>query len=232
MTHTPQNAARQEWEHKFIAARNMTASRQSIRTVLIEIAAQHPLIDGWTPGEEFLARLRLGIELYEKMSSTGMTAEIYVPGSRLMEQGVEDKISLSDAGAQFVVAHGIRAEAVHGSDLNDRYKGPSAPQPGVFCSADECFVAASYWHDKGFGQLASVVSPGQALRKMLHYIEFGVYPLIYTAPTFAAAHSPVAEVFELIPAVLHEDASLQAVDSRQAIGFRKARMPGYAATRR
>jgi hypothetical protein len=63
---------------------------------------------------------------------------------------------------------------------------------------------------------------------MLHYIEFGVYPLMYTAPTFVAAHSPVAEAFELIPAVLFEDASLQGADSRQAVSFRRARMPGYS----
>jgi hypothetical protein len=221
--------ARRRWQRKFVAARQAVAARRSIPKLLIEVAAQHPLMDGLTPGEEFGARLRLGIELYERMRITGLAVEIYVPGSRLMDNGVEDKISLSEAGTRFLLAHGIAADVVHGDDLNNRYKGSAAAQPGVICSADECFVAARYWRDGGFGQLASVVSPGQALRKMLHYIEFGVYPLIYTAPTFAVAHSPVTEALELIPAVLHEDASLQAADSRQAIAFRSARLPGYAA---
>ena len=204
-------------------------ARQSIRRDLIEVAAEHPLVDGVAPGEEFAARLRLGMELYHRFRTVGAEVEIYVPGSRLMSNGIEDKISLSEAGTRFLLAHGVSAEVVHGDDLNDRYKGSGAAQPGVYCSADECFVAASYWRDGGFGRLASVVSAGQQLRKMLHFIEFGVYPLMYTAPTLVAAHSPVTEAFELIPPVLFEDASLQAADSRQAVSFRRVRMPGYFA---
>jgi len=229
MTGEQENDARQRWDGKLAAARAAVTARQSIRKDLIEVAAQHPLVDGIAPGEEFVARLRLGIELYHQFRDAGAKVEIYVPGSRLVDNGVEDKISLSEAGTCFLLVHGVPAEVVHGDDLNDRYKGAAAAQPGVYCSADECFVAASYWRDGGFGRLASVVSAGQELRKMLHYIEFGVYPLMYTAPTFVAAHSPVAEAFELIPAVLFEDASLQAADSPQAASFRRARMPGYSA---
>jgi hypothetical protein len=227
MTVADDTETRRRWESKLAAAKEAVAARRSIPKVLIEIAAQHPLIDGVTPGEEFTARLQFGVELYRRMRAAGTTVEIYVPGSRLMDDGVADKISLSEAGTRFLLAHGLPVEAVHGDDLNDRYKGPAAAQRGVYCSADECFVAARYWHDGGFGQLLSVVSPGQLLRKMLHYLEFGVYPLMYTAPTFTAAHSPIVEAFEMIPAVLHEDADLQSVNSRQAIEFRIARMPGY-----
>lgn len=228
MTGGQESEARREWERKLAAARAAVEVRQSIGRDLIEVAAQHPLVDGVAPGEEFVARLRLGMELYDRFRSAGAEVEIYVPGSRLMDNGVEDKISLSEAGTRFLLARGVPAEVVHGDDLNDRYKGVRATQQGVYCSADECFVAASYWRDGRFGRLASVVSAGQELRKMLHYIEFGVYPLMYTAPTFVAAHSPVAEAFELIPSVLFEDASLQDTESRQAVSFRRARMPGYA----
>jgi hypothetical protein len=114
------------------------------------------------------------------------------------------------------------------TDLNQRYKGESAAHPGVYCSADECFVAASYWRDGGFGHLLSVVSAGQSLRKMLHFIEFGVYPLMHTAPTLVAAHDPAVEAMTLIPSVLFEDASLQGEDSRQAVMFRTERVPGHA----
>jgi hypothetical protein len=224
-----ESEARQRWERRLAAARAAVTARQSIRKDLIEIAAQHPLVNGMEPGEEFAARLRFGMELYDRFRVAGAEVEIYVPGSRLMDNGIEDKISLSEAGTRFLLAHGVPPEVVHGDDLNDRYKGSGAAQPGVYCSADECFVAASYWRDGGFGRLVSVVSAGQELRKMLHFIEFGVYPLMYTVPTFVAAHSPVVEAFELIPAVLFEDASLQAADSRQAVSFRRARMPGYFA---
>jgi len=88
-------------------------------------------------------------------------------------------------------------------------------------------VAACYWIDGGFGRLLSVVSAGQLLRKMLHFVEFGVYPLLYSAPTMEAAHNPIGEALDMIPAVLFEDPGLQARDSQRAIAFRTNRMPGY-----
>ena len=159
----------------------------------------------------------------------GSTVEIDVPGSRLMDNGLEDKVSLRAAGCAFLRAHGVPDRALCGDDLNDRYKGPAATQPGVCCSADECYVAASYWRDGGFGRLASIVSVGQMHRKPLHFVEFGVYPFMYTVPTFVIAHDPIHEAMQMIPAVLHDDADLQARNSEPAIAFRRARLPGYAA---
>jgi hypothetical protein len=52
-------------------------------------------VDGIAPGEEFAARLRVGMELYDRFRTAGAAVEIYVPGSRLMADGIEDKISLS-----------------------------------------------------------------------------------------------------------------------------------------
>src|SRR5271163_2833670 len=116
-----ESEARQRWERKLAAARAAVEARQSVRKDLIEVAAQHPLVDGVAPGEEFVARLRLGLELYHRFRDAGAEVQIYVPGSRLMDNGVEDEISLSDAGTRFLLAHSVPAEVVHGDDLNDRY---------------------------------------------------------------------------------------------------------------
>jgi hypothetical protein len=229
MQHPSQPAIRQQWQQKLASARAAVAAREGTRKVLIEVAAQHPLIDGVTPGEEFAVRLRASIDLYRQFIAEGTAVEIYVPGSRLMDNGVEDKISLSAAGCAFLRANGVPDRVLHGDDLNDRYKGPATPQPGVCCSADECYVAACYWRDGGFGRLASIVSVGQMHRKLLHFIEFGVYPFMHTVPTFIIAHDPTHEAMQMIPAVLYDDPDLQGPNSQQAIEFRRTRLPGYAA---
>lgn len=221
-------AVRERWRRKLAAARDAVAARAGTRKVLIEVAAQHPLTDGLTPGEEFAVRLRHCIELFRQFTAEGDAVEIYVPGSRLMDNGVEDKISLSAAGCEFLRTNGVPDHVLHGDDLNDRYKGPAAAQPGVCCSADECYVAACYWRDGGFGRLASIVSVGQMHRKLLHFIEFGVYPCMHTAPTFVVAHDPIHEAMQMIPDVLYRDADLQAADSARAAAFRRTRLPGYA----
>ena len=227
MQAAPTDQARERWAAKLARAVAAIQARQSVASDLIEIAAQHPLIDGTYPDHEFTARLQRGAELYRQSVAAGRAVEIYVPGSRFMDSGIEDQITLSAAGTRYLAERGIPAAALHGDDLNERYKGPAAPQPGVYCSADECFVAACYWIDGGFGRLLSVVSAGQLLRKMLHFVEFGVYPLLYSAPTMEAAHNPIGEALDMIPAVLFEDPGLQARDSQRAIAFRTNRMPGY-----
>lgn len=218
---------RERWTERLQGALQAVRARHAVGSDLIEVAAQHPLIDGIHPDHEFTARLERAAELYRASVAAGRHAEIYVPGSRFMDNGVEDRITLSAAGSRYLLERGIPAASVHGDDLNERYKGAGVPQPGVYCSADECFVATRYWTDGGFGRLLSVVSAGQLLRKMLHFVAFGVYPLMYSAPTLEAAHDPVAEALLMIPDVLMEDATLQAADSRRAIAFRRSRMAGY-----
>ena len=231
MQHPDQAAVHPRWQQKLANARAATAARDGTAKILIEVAAQHPLIDGVTPGEEFSVRLRYSVDLFRRCTAEGTEVEIYVPGSRLMVDGVEDKISLSAAGCAFLRADGIPDRALHGDDLNDRYKGPGTTQPGVCCSADECYVAACYWRDGGFGRLLSIVSVGQMHRKLLHFLEFGVYPFMHTVPTFVIAHDPIHEAMQMIPSVLYEDPDLQAPNSEQGIAFRRTRLPGYAAAR-
>ena len=197
--------------------------RRDRRSVLIEVAAQHPLVNGSEPGEEFTARLERGKELFEKFRAEGMHVELYVPGSRHVHEGDPDKISLSEAGSFYLKNAGVPAEVIHGEDLNTAYKGTS----GVYNSADECFVAASYFKDQGFGRLVSVVSPAQLLRKTLHYAASGVLPTSHTAPTDVMFHDYVEEAFDKIPYVLLVDHDLQSPDSRVAREMRAERQPRH-----
>ncbi|MEV0570052.1 hypothetical protein [Dactylosporangium sp. NPDC050588] len=212
--------ARQQWQRRYTAATAFMAGRAGRAAALIEVAAQHPLRADGSPGPEFEARLRLGVRLYAEFAERG-PVEMYVPGSRHRDGGTVDPVSLSDAGGAFLRDAGIPAESVHGEDLNQRYRGDD----GVYGSADECFVTASYYRDGPFGPLLAVVSPGQLQRKMLHYLAFGVLPLLHTAPTLPMYHDPVGEVFDAIPRVLTEDPDLRPGTSAWADHLRAARRP-------
>jgi hypothetical protein len=213
---------RDYWEEKYEQAVLLMESRRSIPSILIEVAAQHPLINGMYPNEEFTQRLLLAVELYRREMATGARVEIYVPGSVHMMEGKPDRVSLSSAGRQFLLEHGFPESSVKGDELNLKYKGDD----GVYNSADECFVSASYFKDEGFGKLYSVLSPVQVFRKTLHYLEFGVLPLNFTAPTSLMFHNYIGEIFEAVPYVLLVDHTLQASDSIRAKELRKMRKPG------
>jgi hypothetical protein len=215
------DAQRAYWEAKYQRAQAFMASRRGIPSVLIEVAAQHPLVGGLRPGDEFAQALQLGQQLFEALRRDGKEVEIYVPGSRHQHHGVADQVSLSTAGRAFLVARGVPAESIQGDALNERYKGTQ----GVYCSADECFVAASHFRDGHFGTLVSVVSPVQLFRKTLHYIEFGVVPLNHTAPVALPFHRYIDEIFSALPYVLLADPSLQSPDSELARVFRAERAP-------
>jgi hypothetical protein len=209
------------WHAKYSLAQAFMVERaKHSPKVLIEVAAQHPLTDGLYPNEEFQARLERGKELFEAYSALTSNVEIYVPGSSHVFSGQTDRISLSEAGRRFLEQHEIPEQIIRGDDLNWRYKG----NDGVYGSADECFVTASYFKDAGFSILASVVSPAQMLRKTLHYIEFGVVPLNYTAPTLNAFHDYIEELFEQIPNILSVDSTLQG-NSAEARRLREERKP-------
>jgi hypothetical protein len=188
------------WRERMAAARDTMSERLSQPGVLIEVAAQHPLVDGSIPGEEFAARLLRGRDLYRDAVEQGRPATVYVPGSRHVFDGVEDAVSLSEAGGEYLRRLGVPPEDVRGDDLNKAYLG----EDGVYGSVDECFVTASYFLDGGFGRLYCVVSPFQLPRKLLHYIEFGVLPLAVTAPTPEAFHDLLDELFLGVPEVLFE----------------------------
>jgi hypothetical protein len=212
---------RDYWESKYKEAKSFMDSRQSFPSTLIEVAAQHPLVDGEYPNEEFEKRLLLSRQLYDQERANGNEVEIYVPGSVHMFNGKTDSISLSEAGSRFLQRISIPKEIIRGEDLNERFKGLE----GVYNSADECFVTASYFKNKTFGHLFSVISPVQLFRKTLHYIEFGVLPLNFTAPSYDTFHSYIGEIFEAIPYVLFVDHNLQGKDSVRSKELRDTRKP-------
>jgi hypothetical protein len=186
------------WREQLAAAQQTMDERTTRPGVLIEVAAQHPLVAAKFPGNEFSARLRRGRELYLDAAEKG-PATIYVPGSRHVFQGVEDAVSLSEAGGEFLKALGVPAADIRGDDLNATYT-----EEGVYGSIDECYVTARYFLEGEFGQLFCVVSSFQLTRKMLHYVGFGVLPLAVTAPTRVAYHDLVDELFLGVPDTLFE----------------------------
>src|SRR5262245_60896095 len=209
------------WKRKYEIALEFMRSRQHSSGSLIEIAAQHPLIDGTIPNEEFEKRLLLGKSIYEKERAQGQSVQIYIPGSVHVHNGIKDKISLSRAGRVFLEGKGVPGEDLFGEALNEKYK----PGKGVYNSADECYVASCYFKDSEFGRLISVCSPAQMMRKTIHYIEFGVLPLNYTAPVCESHHNYFYEIFEAIPYALFVDPSMQGEDSIKANEIRNQRAP-------
>jgi len=210
-----------QWTERYDLAKRFMESRKGIRKTLIEVASQHPLREGLYPAEEFEKRLSLGRELYLREIGEGKEVEIYVPGSRHVHNGVEDKRSLSDAGADFLISYDIPRAVVRGEDLNRRYKGAD----GVYCSADECFVASQYFKDGNFGRVLSVVSPVQQMRKALHYIWFGVIPLFYTAPVETPHHDYIREAYFWLPYVRDKDPDMQGTESLMTRKLREERKP-------
>jgi hypothetical protein len=215
------NISETDWNNKFEAAKTFMASRIEIPRLLIEVSSQHPLKDGLFPGEEFELRLLMGIDLHNKALAEGLEVEIFVPGSRHRIGEVADLVSLTKSGNEFLRSYGIPEEILHGQDLIDKYKGDL----GVYSTADEAFVAASYFKDNPFGRLYSVVSPFQLTRKSLHYIWAEVLPQFYTAPTANSFHNPLGEIYYVLPYVRDIDPDWQGEDSERGNRSRAERVP-------
>lgn len=207
------------WKQKYAAAKATMQSRGAKNTVLIEIAAQHPLIHGEEPNEEFEKRLMLGVRLYKEIIEK-KSVYFYVPGSRHMDNGVADKISLSEAGKRFLIAKGIPENVIFADDMNTKFKGAS----GVYNSTDECFVSGKIFDDIGAGELHCVYSSGQMMRKVLSYIHFGYVPYMHTISCDVMYHDYIDEIFKYIPILLEDKDALQG-NSEEADRLRKLRKP-------
>ncbi|MCD7769693.1 MAG: TIR domain-containing protein [Oscillospiraceae bacterium] len=215
--------ARQYWAMKFSDARaEMEDALLNGDDILIEVAAQHPLKLGTKPGSEFRARLDRAIELYTQYQKDGIQTYIYVPGSRHMYNGKVDKISLGEAGKQYLLSKGIPEDDILADETSQEYMS----QYGVYNSADECYVASRIFHDGDFRSLMCVCSPNQVARKTLFYIENGIIPQCYSVPMPNMFHNIFNELFDTIPNVLYRDHSWQDHDTSQAsINSRLERMP-------
>ena len=219
---------REVWEEKQMKAMK-AARRRRGKKILIEVAAQHPLKDGLYPDKEFAARLDFGIKLWKEKAAAGYEVEFYVPGSVHLDfEGIPDDISLAEAGVTYLLEHGVPEEIVHGDDLNTRYDDRRYWR-GVYNSADECYIAAQYFleEEKHFSELYCICSPNQAMRKTLHFIHYGILPMVYTVPVPSMFHKVVGEIYDSIPYLLFEDPDCQSPDSKEALRTRKERFPGF-----
>lgn len=212
------------WTEKYNRAKANTLAQSTRQGTLIEVAAQHPLLDRRFPNEEFEKRLLLGRELYLREREQGRSAKIYVPGSLHQFEGVADVVSLSRAGTEFLLAQGVPAGDLYGEDANLEFKGGD----GVYNSSDECYVAVRLLETRGYGRLHCVCSSAQMMRKALSYIQFGFLPYFHTVTTDNMYHNYVDEIFKAIPILILDGQGLQG-DSSAGAEMRMSRDPARAA---
>ncbi len=214
------SAVKQMWSDYYEAAvTNMKTHEGCGDKVLIEIAAQHPLIDGEKPGPAFELRLDEGIRLYRQLKEKGCSCKIYIPGS--LHNG--DHISLSHAGIEYIKnTNKVDPEDILEETADHSIKGDD----GVYNSADECYVASQLFLHGDYRDLWCVCSANQMMRKKLFYIRFGVIPMVRTVPD-DAFHSDIDEIFDSIPSLLYEDNNWQDPFSDHALRTRKERMPDF-----
>lgn len=208
------------WQAMYVNAQENMRKRLGKPGALIEVAAQHPLIDGQFPNEEFEKRLLLAIKLYHELSLSGNPVWIYVPGSIHMDNGVVDKCSLSEAGKKFLIKYQIPENHIFADEMNQKYKG----NDGVYNSTDECYVASKIFDSLSVGQLHCVCSSGQMMRKVLSYIHFGYVPYMHTVSCDHMYHNYIDEIFKYIPILLEDKQALQG-KSDEADRLRKLRKP-------
>lgn len=215
---SPKGALYEKWMNKYCAAKENMGLREGRKGALIEIAAQHPLIEGKYPNEEFEQRLLLGKELYDKLTAQGELVMIYVPGSRHKEGDKADEISLSEAGCRFLEKQGVPRKHLYGERENIRYR----KEAGVYNSSDECYVASQLFKDHKFSYLYCVCSSAQMMRKAISYIQFECLPHFHTVTTDEMYHNYIDELFRNIPIVLWDDEALQGT-SAEADRLRRER---------
>lgn len=182
----------EEWQQLYNIAKDNMLLAKGRTGCLIEVAAQHPLVSGIYPNEEFKKRLELALELYE----SNINAKLYVPGSL----HIGDSITLSKAGVTWLYEHGVSMEDLIGDKANIAYTG----EDGVYNSIDECYVTSRLFFDNKFKELHCVCSPAQLMRKALAYIQFGVIPNFHTVSVDAMFHNYIDEAFYLIPDLLRD----------------------------
>ena len=209
------------WQQMTADAKANMARHRGRPGLLIEVAAQHPLDGGLTPGPEFRARLEAAVTAYRLEVEQGHAVKIYVPGSRHEFEGVADEVSLSTAGVTYLKSLGIPESDLFGDDANEKYKG----EEGVYSSADECYVSCSLFEELDFGRLAVFCGPAQLMRKVLGYIRLGCFPEMCSVPVERPYHDFVDEAFLHIPVMLGDGTNLH-ISAEEAIRLRKLRTPG------
>lgn len=178
----------EQWKEKEMEAKCKSKGRKNLyKKVLIEVAAQHPLKKGKFPGEEYAKRLDIACELM------GEDVYIYLPGSL----HIPDKISLSEAGKEYLLKKGISEDRI------------IITGDEVYNSTDECRVASRILIENEFAELICICSPAQLMRKALSYISFGVYPSFKIASCEELFHSYVEEATRNISILLNGGKELE-----------------------
>lgn len=205
-----------KWRKYYSDAENYMDSVYNNSGTLIEVAAQHPLTDSGEPGDEFRARLDSAIKFYYNLEKP---SKFYIPGSLHKFNGKVDRVSLSEAGKQYLIKNGIPENDIYAEDANKEFK-----PDGVYNSSDECYVTANLFKKLGYGRLVCFCSPAQLMRKALSYIQFGVIPDIYSVPIKNMFHNYVDETFRYMPELINDKTGLQS-NSKEAERLRKLRKP-------
>lgn len=192
---TKQEFLYQEWSMYYeCACRHMEVCLEREGPTLLEVSAQHPLIDGLYPGEEFVRRLQMAKNI---VCHTSLFVEdddrsiyIYVPGSRRKCDGAEDKVSLSEAGVAWLKDNlpVWAQDKIIGGDEKNTYLTDGED---TFNGEDECYATTVLFNQLMASRLFCVCSQGQMMRKLLCYIRFEYYPDCFTVQgTF---HKPTWE---------------------------------------
>ena len=215
-------SAQKYWKEKYLLAKENMASQSEITdSILIEVAAQHPLMKDGTPGKEFKARLDKCIELYKKYKAQDIEVKIYVPGSIHQYKNNIDPISLSQSGINYLLSHNVDENDIYPENINAKYKGDD----GVYNTADECFVSSKIFFDDDYAKLITICSPNQVTRKTILYLEFGVIPLCYSVPMDNMYHDIISEIFVNLDSLLFKDHDWQNPNSEAFISTRQERKP-------
>lgn len=215
--------SKQYWDSKYlIAKQNMDSHQNFSPFVLIEVASQHPLKEQKYPSDEFALRLDKAYEIYISYKNKGISVNIYVPGSRHMFDNIEDEISLSEAGINYLINKGVPKKDLLGDEKNILYKG----EDGVYNAGDECYVTSLIFKNGQYSSLICVCSVNQMPRKYLFYLEFEVIAKFYTVTSETMFHDNfIAEIFGSFNNVLYFDHSWQDPKSFIYIESRKQRKP-------
>lgn len=188
-----------KWKEQNEIAKNNMKVPSKKSSLLIEVAAQHPLINGKFPNDEFKARLDASLNIYKDKINDYAKISFYIPGSRHTYEGIEDQVSLSKAGKTYLMKQGISENKIYSDEANNKY----TDNQGVYNSIDECMVASKIYNDNHFSDMYCVCSPAQLHRKALAYIKFGIIPKMYSVPLESLYHDYVEEIYKYIPSLIN-----------------------------
>lgn len=134
--------------------------------VLIEVSAQHPLIEGMYPNEEFLRRLNMAVNIFHHPVYSILNdcidknkMYIFVPGSRHRYEDGEDKISLAEAGVTWLrdnISCYYHDRMIGGDNVNDYLTNGR----GIYNSEDECKATVALFEELDVGRLICICSQG------------------------------------------------------------------------